>query len=191
MKPIQSPVVQVCHLAASGMQLRHIAPSDSILMGAFIARLSYASRYFRFGDGDFSASRPQLDALCTPDPDQVTHFVMTCDRDGSLRVMASARYVIDSETQTGEVAVLISDDWHGMGVGSIMMQALIDSARSRGLRGLLARCLRSNDRMIRLAVRHGFVRLTPADHPILNYRLAIDTPKVCQPVVQVNTLVPG
>jgi GNAT superfamily N-acetyltransferase len=82
---------------------------------------------------------------------------------GNPREVGVARF---SATPDGraEVAVTVSDDWRLRGLGTALMQRLIEVARSRGIRALFSIDPASNEAMARFARSLGFERTPdPAD----------------------------
>jgi GNAT superfamily N-acetyltransferase len=81
---------------------------------------------------------------------------------GSERLIAEARYVPTAE-DTGELAVAVLDDFQGLGLGRLMLSALIDHAQASGLDRLSAVVSMTNDTMLHLLTRYGSALTEPAD----------------------------
>ena len=64
-----------------------------------------------------------------------------------------ARYSINPDGRSGEFAIAVADAWQRKGVGSKLMQTLMDAARARGLEIMEGWVLAGNARM--LALMHG------------------------------------
>lgn len=137
--------------------LRRIGPADVERSRVFLASLSYGTRYFRFGRGDFAYDDAELARICTPDPAHREHFVVTVDDDGAQPMAASARYAVSDDGREAEFAIVVLDRWQHHGLGRRLMAALLDSARRGGLRRLRGRVLGSNRRMLAFVERLGFV----------------------------------
>ena len=67
-----------------------------------------------------------------------------------------ARYVITPDGTAAEFALVVADALHGKGVGSALMQALIEAARSKGLREMFGEVLTENHNMLELVRNLGF-----------------------------------
>ena len=78
------------------------------------------------------------------------------------RLVAEARYVPDAE-DSGELALVVLDDFQGLGLGRRMLSALTDHARASGLERLSAIVSLSNSTMLHLLTRRGAVLTEPAD----------------------------
>jgi len=65
-----------------------------------------------------------------------------------------ARYVrLQEESDIAEFAITIVDAWQGRGLGAILLERLIESARENGIRILRGYVLPGNSAMIRLGKR--------------------------------------
>lgn len=132
--------------------LRPIHPDDrEALMEGFHA-LSSDSRYHRF-----LSPMPRLSdrqARYLTDLDQVNHFAWGIGiraLDGVVKGIGVARYVRDaSDPGSAEVAVAITDRYQGVGLGSLVVQALAVVAATHGIDRLTGVMLRDNRAMVRI-----------------------------------------
>ena len=100
------------------------------------------------------------------DVDQVSHVALVATVAGREREteVGVARYIVDPSGSNCEFAIAVDDAWQGCGVAGILMQALIDAARSRGLATMEGIVLRTNTRMLAFSRRLGFeMRPDPDD----------------------------
>ena len=143
--------------------LRPIRPDDVARERDFIRALSDEARYQRFMAtvGEMPAS--QLHTLTNVDQRRDLALAATVDRDGREAFVGVARFGVDTSGAGCEFAVVVSDDWHGTGLAGILMQALIDVARHRGLRTMEGFVLATNSRMLKLARQLGFRQLADAE----------------------------
>jgi acetyltransferase len=70
-----------------------------------------------------------------------------------------ARYSLQPDGESAEFAVVVSEAWQGCGLGSLLLEAVMDAARQRGVRVLMGEVLPHNSGMLKLAERMGFERL--------------------------------
>ena len=136
--------------------LRSISPEDVAISKDFLAGLSFGTRYFRFGRGDFQYSDDELRRLCTPAPGERAQFIAIARCDGVDRMIGSARYVVENDGRTCEMAIVVNDAWQGHGVGRRLMRALIPQARRDHLQTMVGKVLGSNAGMAEFARRQGF-----------------------------------
>jgi L-amino acid N-acyltransferase len=64
-----------------------------------------------------------------------------------------------SYARTVEDSVYVKAGWRGKGVGGLILDALIEHARARDHRSMIARIIADNEASRRLHERHGFVRV--------------------------------
>lgn len=137
--------------------MRRIGPDDAGRARDFQASLSYGTRYFRYGRGDFAYDDAELARICSPDPQRREHLVITAGNGPAQTMAASARYVVDDDGGQGEFAIVVLDRWQHHGLGRRLMLALLGCARRLGLRRLQGRILGTNRRMLAFVERLGFV----------------------------------
>ena len=79
----------------------------------------------------------------------------------------------DEPTGPPELSVTVIDEYHGMGVGTRLMDALLALARQRGLRRIYADVLRENVAMRALINRYRAVVQPSGDPIVVRYRLDV------------------
>lgn len=72
-----------------------------------------------------------------------------------------------------ELSVTVIDEYHGMGVGTRLMDALLALARQRGLRRIYADVLRENVAMRALINRYRAVVQPSGEPVVVRYRLDV------------------
>lgn len=130
--------------------------ADALSTLHFVASLSYGTRYYRFGRGNFRLDEEQARCLCAPDLSECADFVVMGQRGADESLVGSARYCIDADGRGCEFALVVADAWQGLGIGRALMEALLASARRSGLAHIHGRILASNSRMIAFARQAGF-----------------------------------
>ena len=81
-----------------------------------------------------------------------------------------ARYGTPSGADEAEIALVVEDGWQRRGLGTILLSALLDHGRSRGISRFLAHVLADNQRMLRLIGRLGTVTERSLDQGIVTVR---------------------
>jgi acetyltransferase len=146
------------------LKLRPIRPEDADLERAFVAAMSEQSRYRRFMQ-HLPALTPQMLARFTQvDYDRELALIALVGEPAEA-IVAVARYVGNPDGESAEFAIAVADAWHGRGLGRAMMQALIGCARRRGFRRLVGIVLASNEPMLTLCRKLGFVARHDPDDP--------------------------
>jgi len=89
-------------------------------------------------------------------------------------MLGVARLHMLTHGDTGEYAVLVRSDLKGRGLGWLLMQTLIDYARSEGIREIQGDVLAENTTMLRMCAELGFsAEDNPEEPGIRTVKLAI------------------
>lgn len=130
--------------------IRILTSADAPQVRSAFARLSADSRYHRYG---MPVVRPGrlLDWVGHLGGDE--HFALGAWRKGRDELVGVARYV---RLGTGaEVAVTVVDELQGVGIGTLLLEALLREACQHGLPFLTASVMLDNKPAVRLARRFG------------------------------------
>ena len=138
------------------LTLRHLGEPDTQNLIAFVRGLSVSARYFRFGQGDYDPGQDTTLQACRLDPEQGVHLIAVAPQEAGEIVIGSARYVIQPDRTSCEFVIVVADKWVHHGVGHQLMGALLDCAKSQGLRKMYARVLGSNLGMLEFVRGYGF-----------------------------------
>lgn len=132
----------------STVDMRAIRPTDAPALQRLLGRLSDTSNYFRFFRHQRSLSDEQAHRLS--EVDGANRFALVAvTPEQPDEVIAVARYVRVEESSRAEFAIAVEDAWQGRGLGRVLMLALADAARARGITHLEGLVLPENTRMIR------------------------------------------
>ena len=128
------------------IQLRPMRPSDKQLLLNGFENLSSDSRYARFMAPKATLTERELRYLT--EVDGVDHFAIGAIRRHLVSKpegVGSARFVrLADQPDTAEPAVTVLDSFHGKGLGSIMLQRLIEAAWERNVRWFCTELLAEN-----------------------------------------------
>ncbi len=144
--------------------LRPIGPSDAGILQAYVRGLSPEARYDRFFGGLSELPPAELDRVIHLD--QKHDLVQLAETwvDGALTVIGETRFALATNRLEGEFALSIADNWHGRGLGRLLIADIERRAESLGVRYLVGDVLRSNTSMKALARKMGFLlREVPRD----------------------------
>ena len=72
------------------------------------------------------------------------------------RMLGVVRLTLDSDQKTGEIAFIVADPWQGLGLGSKMVDYMIEICKDIGLETIYALVLPDNYRAIKLLKKRGF-----------------------------------
>jgi len=139
--------------------VRPLHPHDAEMLQDLVRRLSPESRYFRFVSSMRELSDRMLAKFTLIDYDREMALVAIYNErqpqtDGSFieveRIIGVSRYVTNPDKSTCEFSLLIADDFAGQGLGTRLMQSIIEVARSRGLAYIEGLVLTNNTNMLKL-----------------------------------------
>ena len=143
------------------LKLRPVRPEDETALQRLFARLTPEEIYLRF-HGSMKILPHELAARLTQiDYERDMALVLAePGLPGQAGIHALAQLAADPDFERAEFALLVQHDFAGRGVGTRLLQALIDYARRRGIHELTGLVLRENTGMLDLCRRLGF-RLEP------------------------------
>jgi len=163
--PYPSHLVNHSHLPdGTTLIIRPIRPEDADIEQAFVRNMSAEAKYYRFMQTIEELTPEMLARFTQPDYDRETALIAVIEEAGKPLQLGVARYTVNPDNSSCEFALAVSDSNRRMGIGSRLMEALMESARSRGLRMIEGEVLTDNQRMLSLMRRLGFaVRNHPED----------------------------
>jgi len=126
------------------IRFRAIKPSDEEQMRRFFYRFSDEAKFYRFFYSVKTMDHDKMQEYVNVDYNKEMSIVGLSGRPGDQTIMAEARFVRDDRSYYGEVAFLIDDSFQGIGIGSYMLDLLIQLAKELGLMGLTAEVLSDN-----------------------------------------------
>lgn len=140
----------------SPVTIRPIRREDAPMEQDFVKHLSPDSRYKRFMSTFQELPPGKLKYLTEIDYVRHLALVAVVQRDGQDVEIGVARYVAAPSGNSCEFAVAVDDAWQGSGVAGILMLALIDAAKARGMESMEGIILASNHKMLKFARQLGF-----------------------------------
>ncbi|WP_158157686.1 GNAT family N-acetyltransferase [Pseudomonas sp.] len=153
--------------------IRPLTAKDREREYAFIKRLSPESRHMRFLAQIKEPSLAMLNQLMDVDGKERVAFVALVHENGELIEIGVSRYAAASE-HACECAVTVADQWQHLGVGTLLMEHLIQAARRNGFRTMNSLDASSNAPMRDLAKSLGFSTTPdPQDMTQVIHRLAL------------------
>jgi RimJ/RimL family protein N-acetyltransferase len=170
------------------VSIRAIQSSDEAGSAAFFEALSPPSKHFLFLGGVPRMSAEALRRLCAPREGQDMALVAFED-EHAQRLIGIARYAGATPEDGAEISVAVADEWQHKGLGTLLLQRLVEHARSRGVGRLYSMDAANNSRMRTLARHFGFSeRADPADVHQVIYTLEIAPGANAAPKARLQTL---
>jgi acetyltransferase len=87
---------------------------------------------------------------------------------GTERIVGVSRYITNPDQTSCEFSLVVADDFAGKGIGSRLMQSIMDVARDKGLAEIDGLVLANNSDMLRLMRSLGFEVKRFAEDPDFN-----------------------
>ncbi len=144
----------------SRISIRPIRPEDASLESDFVSRLTEESFYFRFFDSRHDLALEIIKSFCNIDYQTQIALVAELSIDESneekLRMFVAVGQIIETTNNRGEFAIVVADEFQGLGIGSKLTELLLLFARDRKLRSLFAVILPENNAMMNMAGKLGF-----------------------------------
>jgi acetyltransferase len=145
----------------TAVTIRPIRPEDESLMIDFHKSLSEETvylRYFGFLKGEALITHERLARICFSDYDREIALVTETIRPGwdQRQIIAVARLIKAHGANEAELAIVISDDWQGKGLGTKLVGDLLTIGRTEGLKRVIGYILPENYVMQRIFRKLGF-----------------------------------
>lgn len=135
--------------------LRPIRSEDERRFDELFKLLSDESKRFRFFAVLRELSHCALAQFCNIDYDREITIVAEL-QDGSKTIIGAAGLIVEKEKESGEFAILVSDPWQGLGLGSKLTDFIIDIAKNMHLKMIYAYTIPGNYKMINMCSNKGF-----------------------------------
>ena len=134
--------------------IRPIRPEDEPMIARFHERLSERSvylRYFHLIDLDRRVSHDRLIRICFNDYDR--DIALVAEHGDAILAVARLRKI---DAADAELAVLITDEYQGRGLGTELARRLVEIARAEKVERVIAEILPENIHMQRVCRELGF-----------------------------------
>ena len=150
--------------------IRPIRPEDAEMEAEFVRNLSNEAKYFRFMNALQELSQEMLVRLTQIDYYNEMALIAVRPHaagpdDVSEEQIGVVRYTTNLDQKSCEFALVVADAWQQRGIGSRLMQALMEAARTRGFHSMEGEVLGSNQPMLALVRDLGFTVRTSPDDP--------------------------
>lgn len=138
--------------------VRALRPDDRERMAQAIARLDRESIYKRLFSYRRELTEAGLDRIMRFDPDQEVALVVTVGEGAQETVIGAGRYIAGAAHEgrrSAEVAFMVEEDYHGLGIAGRILGHLAGIARARGIGAFEAEVLAGNNAMLAVFARSG------------------------------------
>ena len=164
-KALHSKFIRVWPLVHGGdYEIRPINLNDRAAVLDLFDHLSLKSRYFRYAHAMSSLPMDLLSQIIHASVVNDFALVAIVQKTGEPeRLVGISRYVKDVQGDKAEFSLSVSDDFHHEGIGSHLMQGILDCARLNGLDEIYGYVIKENQDMLILMRHLGFALHTDED----------------------------
>lgn len=155
-KQNNSLTISILQKDGSKLTIRPIRPIDSEIEWDFVHRLSAQSKYLRFMTGLKDLSPSMLRYFTNIDFTKDMALIAVVNENGQERQVAVGRYFKYSQRPVCEFALVVADEWHDKGIGTVIMELLILDAQKKGYESMEGEILSSNSKMLQFVEHLGF-----------------------------------
>ena len=140
------PTIGITLRDGSIAELRPIRPDDRVLLVEGLSQMSIESRFARFGTGVDHLTDAELDYLTNVD--HVGHVAWGATIAGAPAGVG--RYIRFSDAACADIALAVVDKFQGRGLGRVLFEALVASARVNDIEELCFAVQPSNESVQRI-----------------------------------------
>jgi acetyltransferase len=133
--------------------LRPIRPEDETLFKELFESFSEETMRFRFFQIIKDITHETLTRYCNIDYDR--EIAIVAQLKGSSKIIGATRLILEPGRKCGEFAVVVGDPWHGLGLGSKLMDCVIEIAKDMGIETIYGYVMLDNTKMVNLCRKKG------------------------------------
>ena len=161
--------------SGAAISVRFVEPGDADSIQDYFRGLSSRSRYNRFFGAMSQLPPALLDRFIHVGEADQFSVIATIKVDGFETIVGEARYAYDFEASTFEFGLSVDDRWQGHGIGRALLKNLECRAAAFGATKLFGDTLRSNETMLALARKSGYIfGNSPGDWKLVRFTKEID-----------------
>lgn len=161
------------HVLSNGIpvKIRPIHPTDEPHVRHLVHSASHQTLYLRFMREVKQVPRKQLQDFVYIDHRNEMAIVATVPETYGDEIIAIGRYYLDRSTNLAEVAFIIHDNWQHLGLGTFLVNYLMQIARRNGIDGFTAEVLVENKAMQKIFNRSNCKVKTTLNGNVYSYEL--------------------
>jgi len=136
--------------------LRPIKPEDEPLWLEMFQNFSEESIRYRFFQIIKDTPHEVRVRYCNIDYDREIAIVPELTENGRKKILGVVRVSLEPDLKTGEIAFIIADPWQGLGLGTKMVDYVLEICKDMGVETVYGIMLPDNQRAISLMQKMGF-----------------------------------
>jgi len=164
------------------VKIRALRADDRERMANAVRNLDRESIYTRFFSYRSELTEAGLDRIMRFDPDSEVALVVTTGAGPDETIVGSGRYIASGPQDAGrtaEVAFMVEEDFHGLGIAGRVLRHLAAIARARGIASFEAEVLPENKAMQAVFARSGLPMRTRREDGVVHVTLALQGDSPC------------
>jgi GNAT superfamily N-acetyltransferase len=167
-------------LRGERLRLRLLAPGDAARLQDFFYSHTAETIQLRYGHAVVRMTHERAADLVGVDQARDLAIAIFSSSGADEVIHAIGRYYLDPGGTSAEVAFVVRETKRRLGLGTLLLQTLVDAARARGLNALWGRVRRDNLPMLALFRRFGGkpVHTADAGDSEMEVRIPLDPPTV-------------
>jgi len=142
--------------------LRPIKPEDETLLDELFQSFSEETMRFRFFQIIKEMPHETLTRYCNIDYNREIAIVAEAKEGNERKIVGVTRLIIQPGRKNGEFAVAVGDQWQGLGLGSKLVDYIIEISKDMTLKKISGDILSNNLKMVHLCIKKGF-KMVPID----------------------------
>ena len=155
-------------------RVRKVGVVDEILLHALFRSFSEETMRFRFFQVIREMSHNTLTRYCNIDYNREIAIVAEVKEGKKKKIIGVARLILQPGRKRGEFAVAVGDEWQGLGLGSKLVDYIVEISRDMRLESICGDVMSRNLKMFRLCTKKGF-KMEPMDEEITKATLDLKT----------------
>ena len=164
--PYPAHLIKRSHLPdGTAITIRPIRPEDADIEQEFVRNLSPEAKYFRFMQTIDELTPEMLVRFTQLDYSREMAMIAVIRENEKQIQLGVARYTTNPDGRSCEFALAVSDKRRRIGIGSQLMETLMEAARGQGIHLIEGEVLSDNHRMLSLMQRLGFAVRPSRDDP--------------------------
>jgi len=136
--------------------LRPIKPEDEPMWLEMFQSFSEEAIRYRFFQILKDTPHEVRVRYCNIDYDREIAIIAELTENGRRKILGVTRLSIESDGKSGEMAFIVTDYWQGLGLGTKMVDYVLDIAKEKGVENVYAIMLSDNYRALSLTKKMGF-----------------------------------
>ena len=136
--------------------IRPIRPEDEPMEAEMFSKFSRQTQYYRFFGYIGEVTHETLIRYTQIDYDRELALIAEIEEDGKKMMAGVVRLVADTINETAEFAIVVADNWQGLGLGNEFTDLILNIAKQKGMKKIYATVLQANTTMLHMFRKRKF-----------------------------------